>query len=257
VKVPRWLILAAVCCPLVTAAQTPAERLVTARRHIAARQLDSARAVLLVAIDSASGAPPAVRAEGFVLLAIVEEHLGSDSAARAAIVQAVRIDPDLQVDGLDDIVPGLAVFLEEERCRVAGRITAAGLCAPRAPARDTAQAPFQDCVRRCPDGVSKPILRELPDIGFSLPQGQMGPSGVRGQVTLEFIVSPEGFADAGSARIASSTIRAFELFLLNRLTTARFYPAFAPDGAVAARIRLRFDFRAVGLDRVSYSVKVL
>jgi hypothetical protein len=244
--------------PYRVVAQTPAERLSNARRQIAARQFDSARVVLRAAVDSTSGGSAAQRAEGWVLLAIVEERTGHDSVARAAILEAVRIKPDLEVEGLDQIAPRLADILAEEQCRVAGLVTAAGMCRPTVPAvPDTAVAPFQDCTRRCPEGVSKPILRELPDIGRHLPPGRMGPSGVRGQVTLEFIVSPDGFVDLGSARVSVSTIQAYESFLLNRLTTARFAPALARDGPVPARIRMRFDFRATGLDRVSYTVKVL
>jgi hypothetical protein len=232
------------------AAQSPAERLTIARRHIVARQFDSARVMLRAAVDSTAGGSVPQRAEGFVLLAIVEEQTGQDSVARAAMLEAVRIKPNLEVEGLDQIAPRLADILIEERCR--------GTCRAQATALpDTAAAPFQDCTRRCPEGVSKPILRELPDIGRQLPPGRMGPSGVRGQVTLEFVVSPEGFVDQGSARVSVSTIQAYEPLLLDRLTTARFAPAFARDGPVPARIRMRFDFRATGLDRVSYTVRVL
>jgi hypothetical protein len=257
-RLSQAFVLLVLVAPHRVAAQTPPERLTIARRHIAARQFDSARVVLRAAVDSTAGGSVAQRAEGFVLLAIVEEHTGQDSVARAALLEAVRIKPNLEVEGLDQIAPRLADILAEERCRAAGVVTAEGMCRPKATAvPDTAVAPFQDCTRRCPEGVSKPILRELPDIGRQLPPGRMGPSGVRGQVTLEFVVSPEGFVDPGSARVSVSTIQAYEPFLLNRLTTARFAPALARDGPVPARIRMRFDFRASGLDRVSYTVRVL
>jgi hypothetical protein len=239
-------------------AQTSAERLAIARRHIAALQYDSARAALRPVIDTASRESAEVRAEGFVLLAIIEDRQGNLPAARQALQDALRVKPDLKVEGLEQVAPMVAPYFEVERCRVQGGGALGCDDVAAADGRERpATVPFQDCLRRCPDGVTKPVLQQLPDIGRHLPPVQMGPSGVRGQVTLEFVVGPEGFVDQGTARVTSSTIRAYEDFLMNRLSTARFRPAISVDGPVPARIRMRFDFRATGLDRITYTVRVL
>jgi hypothetical protein len=44
---------------------------------------------------------------------------------------------------------------------------------------------------------------------------------------------------------------------VTEVSAVRFQPALAATGPVAARVRVRFEFRAEGLQRVHFSAKVL
>ncbi len=108
--------------PLPLPGQSRAAALVdSARRAVAANRLDSAAALLRLALDTSAHATRAERENAFVWQGIVRFLGGDSTAARAAFRQALALDTTLDVKGLDRVSPELAQLFHEEK-RSAARL---------------------------------------------------------------------------------------------------------------------------------------
>jgi len=85
-------------------------RIATARAYISARQFDQADTALRSALDFAPYLMDTVHV--FVWRAILEHLRGSDSLAREDFHAAVGLYPLLQVNGLEQVAPGLDAIFE-------------------------------------------------------------------------------------------------------------------------------------------------
>ena len=87
----------------------------SARVQIEANHLDSAEALLRAAVDTTAPAAPADRKNALVWDGIVQFLRGQEDLARTAFRQALALDPDLNVNGLDQLSPELAQLFQQEK----------------------------------------------------------------------------------------------------------------------------------------------
>jgi TonB family protein len=107
--------------PAALPGQSRAAQLVdSARRAVTANRLDSAAALLRLALDSSAHATRGERENAFVWQGIVQFLAGDSSAARAAFRQALALDSTLDVKGLDRVAPVLGEMFQQEK-RAAAR----------------------------------------------------------------------------------------------------------------------------------------
>lgn len=103
--------------PAALPGQSRAAQLVdSARRAAAANRLESAAALLRLALDTGTHATRGERENAYVWQGIVQFLARDSSATRAAFRQALALDSTLEVNGLDRVSPALGqLFLEERR----------------------------------------------------------------------------------------------------------------------------------------------
>src|SRR5207237_69586 len=87
----------------------------SARVQLAANHLDSAVALLRSALDTTAPAAPADRNNALVWDGIVQCLRGDEDLARAALRQALALDPGLEVNGRDKRSPELAQHFQQEK----------------------------------------------------------------------------------------------------------------------------------------------
>lgn len=108
--------LLALASPALARAQTPAGRHIeAARAQLDALNADSAISLLHYAVDPRTGAGLAERLRGYVLLGIADLINGQKSEARAALREALTLDPELRIDSLADLSSELVSTFNAER----------------------------------------------------------------------------------------------------------------------------------------------
>lgn len=250
--------IAGALLPLLTApalhAQTRADYLAQAREQISHRNSDSALTLLRLVTDSQAGEPTARQVEAWILTGVVSFYRGEDSSVVAAFRRAFALDPGVQAAGLGAIDSSLAATFEGQRPRAAAAML---------PAPGSADSVYE-CVKRCPAGVSKPSLSHFPQVSpQDVPASQsqiypgasgLGASGLRGAIEFHFIVNEAGAVEPGSVEVSMSTARRWQPPFLQGLLQARFRPAMLGPRPVRARVRLRVDINAEGMDQFRYSL---
>jgi hypothetical protein len=249
----RSLIIQGVLAGLLVAApataQDPApgesseQLLAAARAQIAATHLDSA-AALLRRVAEAPARAVADRVQAWVLLGVVDFYRSGDSAAAIAFRQALVLDPGLQVAALEQLEPAAAQILAAER---------AALAVPVATPAPSVAGPL-DCVRKCPDGVRPPRFTYFPRILFEA--DIFGRRSTHAYLVFHAVINADGLVEPESVWMAGGTAQALEVQLRQGLLQARFQPGRAVGVPVRARVAMRFDFRAEGLNSVRYSYQV-
>ncbi len=101
--------------PPATAQVSAAQAIEAARSQIDAINVDSAAALLRLALDPASGASERQRVRAFVLLGVTHLILRQEREARDAFRQALQLDPQLRVDSLADLSSDLLAVFDAER----------------------------------------------------------------------------------------------------------------------------------------------
>jgi hypothetical protein len=117
----RWYLCVAalLAAPLPAPAQTPPARYIeAARAQIEALNADSAASLLRYAVDPRTGAGVADRLRGYVLLGIAELTREDRPEARAALQQALALDPELRVDSLAFLHSDLLSTFNAERASI-------------------------------------------------------------------------------------------------------------------------------------------
>lgn len=227
---------------------TPAERVTAARALIHAHDLDSAATLLHQVADSPSTAAAADRATAFVWLGIVSFYQGDDSSTARSFRAALALDPAIDPGNLAATDSMLAATWRHERAAVPRDRAAL------APASNpTPMSVVHDCVRGCKGGERSPRLLGLPQMRIDNP-GQLGPSGVHGRVVVRAVVDETGRLEPETITVVSSSSAGFERSVRDVLPMLRFRPAASGGQDVVARVELRFDIRAEGLDWVRYEV---
>jgi len=118
VRAPRSLVIAllVLASPARAPAQTPAGRYIeAARAQLDVLNADSAVSLLHYAVDPRTGAGLAERLRGYVLLGIAELINGRKSEARAALREALMVDPEIRIDSLADLSSELVSTFNAER----------------------------------------------------------------------------------------------------------------------------------------------
>ena len=237
-----------VCQRSAASQATPAERVTAARALIHAHDLDSAATLLRQVADSPSTAPPTDRATAFVWLGIVSFYQGDDSTTARSFRAALALDPSIDAGNLAAVDSALAATWRHEQ---------AAMPRDRAPlAAASHPAPMgvlHDCVRGCKGGERPPRLLGLPQMRTDN-LGQLGPSGVHGRVVVRAVVDETGRLEPETVTVESSSSSGFEQSVRDVLPMLRFRPAAVGGQDVVARVELRFDIRAEGLDWVRYTV---
>lgn len=233
-------------------AQNRLDYLALAREQLSHRNSDSALALLRLVTDSQGGEPTPRQVEAWILTGVVAFYRGEDSSVVAAFRRAFALDPGVQAVGLSGIDSSLGATFEAQRPKV----SAAALPEP-----STADSVYE-CVKRCPTGVSKPSLAHFPQVTpQDVPAAQsqiypgssgLGASGLRGAIEFHFIVNEAGAVEPGSVQVTMSTARRWQPPFLQGLLQARFRPAMLGPRPVRARVRLRVDITAEGLDAFRY-----
>ncbi len=241
----HWLAVCLACtAPMPAAGQSPTvpDLIAAARSLVTAQQLDSAVVLLRRAIDSGSGGTIVQRAQALVLLGIVRYYEGQDSLTAAAFRAAIVLDTTLRVGGLSEIDPSLARVFEAERAMVVAETAT----------RSAAQS-VHYCVPHCLEGVVGPRLRDIPHFVVL----DSGPDFINTHavVVVRMVVSEGGFPEPETIRIASSTMRSVDAEVLDAVRAAHFQPAKANGVPVRALVELSFDFRAEGMNGVTYRVR--
>src|SRR5712692_2680834 len=93
----------------------------SARRQVAAHQLDSAAALLRLALDTSAHATRGERENAFVWQGIVQFLGGDSTATRGAFRQALALDSTLDVKGLDGVSPVLGQLFQQESAPPPGK----------------------------------------------------------------------------------------------------------------------------------------
>jgi hypothetical protein len=243
-------VLASLLVAAPVAAQDPApgesseQLLAAARAHLAATQLDSA-AALLRRVAEAPARAVADRIQAWVLLGVVDLYRSGDSAAAVAFRHALALDPGFQMAALEQFDPTAARILAAERAALAVPVAA--------PAPPAAEAPV-DCVRKCPEGVRPPRFTYFPRL--ELHTDIFGRWGTNANLVLQAVISADGLVEPETVWMAGGTARALEALMREALLQARFQPGRADGVPVRARVAMRFDFRAEGLNSVRYTYQV-
>ena len=235
-------------------AQARPDYLAQAREQISHRNSDSALALLRLVTDSQAGEAVARQVEAWILTGVVSYYRGEDSSVVEAFRRAFALDPGVQAAGLGAIDSSLAATFEAQRPKRVAAVL---------PAPATADSVYE-CVKRCPSGVSKPSLSHFPqvspqDVPPSASQiypgaSGLGASGLRGAIEFHFIVNEAGSVEPGSVEVSMSTARTWQPAFLQGLLQARFRPAMLGPRPVRARVRLRIDINAEGMDQFRYSL---
>ena len=235
-------------------AQSRPDYLALAREQISHRNTDSALALLRLVTDSQAREPAGRQVEAWILTGVVAFYRGEDSSVTAAFRRAFALDPGVQAAGLSAIDSSLGARFESLRPKPA----AAALPEP-----STADSVYE-CVKRCPEGVSKPSLAHFPQVTpQDAPASEsqiypgssgLGASGVRGAIEFHFIVNEAGAVEPGSIEVSMSTARRWQPPFYQGLLQARFRPAMLGPRPVRARVRLRVDITAEGLDAFRYTL---
>src|SRR5512146_386853 len=215
-------------------AQARPDYLARAREQISHRNSDSALALLRLVTDSQAGEPAARQVE--------------------ACRRAFALDPGVQAAGLGAIDSSLPATFEAQRPKRVAAVL---------PAPATADSVYE-CVKRCPSGISKPSLSHFPQVSpQDVPPSEsqiypgasgLGASGLRGAIEFHFIVNEAGSVEPGSVEVSMSTARAWQPAFLQGLLQARFRPAMLGPRPVRARVRLRVDINAEGMDHFRYNL---
>lgn len=201
-----------------------------ARTQVRLANLDSADVLLGRVIGAPVPGDTALRAEAFVLLAMVRYYQGNDSATTAAFREALSLSPTLQVSGLAQMDPALGALFETERLR--------GTFSRRN--RDT----IYSCTPRCVgiDVEPKVIARAGGFLRTETPPG--GYASGRGTALLRATLDTLGFVEPGSVEVVQSNLsREVNDFFVERLREARYSPAIARGRPVRVRIERRIDMR--------------
>lgn len=235
-------------------AQTRPDYLARAREQLSQRNSDSALALLRLVTDSQAGEPVARQVEAWIFTGVVSFFRGEDSSVVAAFRRAFALDPGVQAAGLSAIDSSLAATFEAQRPETVAAVL---------PAPATADSVYE-CVKRCPTGVSRPSLAHFPQVqpqdvpasGSQIYPGAsgLGASGLRGAIEFHFIINQAGSVEPGSVEVSMSTARSWQPAFRQGLLQARFRPAMLGPRPVRARVRLRVDIHAEGMDHFRYNL---
>jgi hypothetical protein len=131
----------------------------------------------------------------------------------------------------------------------------AALVAAPAAAQDSSRAVY-DCLNKCPAGVVPPRFAFFPRIDIA--GASVGVYDRRSRTFLQFeaVIGPDGTIEPETVIVSGGTARGTEEELRRGLVQARFAPGRAGDVPVRARVRLRFDFEAEGVNWVKYTYRV-
>lgn len=227
------------------APDSSAQLIAVALSQIKAQKLDSA-AGLLQRVAEAAARPVPVRVQAWVLLGVVEFYRSGDSAAAAALREALALDPDLHVPALETQYPDVAQLLAGERAALANR-------APRAVAPSV-----HDCLAKCPEGVRPPYFESFPSL--QIMEGSIGGAvslrRMRSFLSFTGVIDENGVLEQESLRVSGGTARGTESDLRRGLTQAKFAPGRFKGVPARTRVTLRFDFQAEGVGWVRYSYRV-
>lgn len=254
---PSALTGALFCQLLLTAsvlgAQGRPDYLASAREQMRQGNRDSAVVLLRLVTDTLAGEPTSRQVEAWVLTGVLAFYAADDSAIATAFRHAFAIDPGVQATGLAAIDSSLGATFEALRPKVA-TADSVHRGAPALPAADADSV--YDCVKRCPAGVSKPVLLRFPQVNpaDAPPSGSqiypgaggMGPSGLHGVIEYHFIVNQAGSVEPGSVVVSMSTAGRWQPVFLQGLLQAAFRPADLGPNPVRARVRLRVDISREG-----------
>jgi hypothetical protein len=140
-----------------------------------------------------------------------------------------------------------------KRVMVVGAL-AALLVSPAA-AQDSSRAVY-DCLNKCPSGVAPPRFEFFPRVEVA--NASVGIYDRRSRTFLQFeaVIGVDGTIEQETLIVAGGTARGTEAELRRGLVQARFVPGRAGDVPVRARVRLRFDFEAEGVNWVKYAYRV-
>ncbi len=230
---------------------TPAERVTAAQALIHAHDLDSAAALFHQVADSPSTAPPTDRATAFVWLGILSFYQGDDSGTARSFRAALALDPAIDAGNLAATDSTLAATWRHEQAAVRRDHPT---LTPASASNPAPVGVVHDCVRGCKGGEHSPRLLGLPPMRIDNPGQQLGPSGVHGRVVVRAVVDETGRLEPETITVVSSSAAGFERSVRDVLPMLRFRPAAIGGQDVVARVELRFDIRAEGLDWVRYEV---
>ena len=114
--VSRFILLPCLLLAPTLAAQSRDSLIVAARARTALADYDSADALLHAALDSTTPPGPTFSQQASALFwqGIVHFSRGNDSLARLSIRAALRLNPNITMEGLGESAPRLAAILDEE-----------------------------------------------------------------------------------------------------------------------------------------------
>ncbi len=215
----------------------------SARVLLGAASFESALALLRRSLEDSVGPTHDDSLESLILLGVAHFFAGRDSATRSAFRSALTLDPSLTAANLAALDPELARLLEAERAT-------ASAVAPRvAPA-------VYECVARCPPGVRKPRLVDIPRDPFARGQDAYGATWGRGRVVIYAVVDAGGLLEQSSMQVVSNTVPGMLPIIRDLLPIMRFQPASHDGLPVRARVALRFEFEPEGTNQWTYRVLV-
>jgi hypothetical protein len=247
------MLTALAAAPTTAAAQSPpvqsgdttaADPLAPAREQVAARNLDSA-AALIRRVAEAPSQSVATRIEAWVLLGVVDFYRSGDSATAFAFRQALVLDPGFQVT-LNNVDPAVERILATERAALSTTV--------RPPPPEPAGV--QECVGRCPEGVRPPQFSFFPHVQILEASVGVHDTRMRTFLTFRVIVGADGIIEPESIIIASGTAPGAELEVRRALVQSRFTPGRKDGVPCRTRVTLRFDFEAEGTTWVKYTYRV-
>jgi len=238
----------------VLGAQGRPDYLASAREQMRQGRRDSAAVLLRFVTDSLAEEPTPRQVEAWVLTGVLAFYGGDDSAVVTAFRRAFALDPGVQATGLATIDSSLGATFEALRPKVAAAQPVQSSAPPALP--PVGADSVYDCLKRCPAGVTKPVLLRFPQINpaDAPPSGSqiypgaggMGPSGLHGLIEYHFIVNQAGAVEPGSVVVAMSTAGRWQPVFLQGLLQASFRPADLGPNPVRARVRLRVDISREG-----------
>jgi hypothetical protein len=235
---------AAQATPVRSGDTTALDPLALAREQIAARNLDSA-AALIRRVAEAPSQGTSARLEAWVLLGVVEFYRAGDSATASAFRQALALDPGFQVT-LSDVDPAIPRILAAERAALPPPVQ-------RLP-REVAEV--KDCVGKCPEGVRPPQFSFFPHMQILEASVGVYDTRMRTFMTFHVVVGADGIVEPESIITAAGTAPGAEAEVRRGLIQARFTPGRADGVPCRTRVTLRFDFEAEGTSWVKYTFRV-
>jgi hypothetical protein len=237
---------AAQSTPVQSGDTTAADPLAPAREQVAARNLDSA-AALIRRVAEAPSQSVATRVEAWVLLGVVDFYRSGDSATAFAFRQALALDPAFEAT-LNNVDPAVERILAAERAALPGVVPP--------PRIDPAAEPVHDCLGKCPEGVTPPQFAFFPQIEFANASVGLSDRRSRTFLTLHAVVGADGIIEPETIMVASGTARGTETEVRRGLIQARFTPGRKDGVRCRTRVTLRFDFEAEGTSWVKYTYRV-
>jgi hypothetical protein len=172
----------------------------------------------------------ALRAEAFVLLAMVRYYQGNDSATTMAFREALALRPMLQISGLARMDPALGALFETERLRVA----------TPSENRDT----IYSCTPRCLGLDVEPRLKVGAGSRERVALVDPGPHGGRGTALLRATLDTLGRVEPGSVEVVHSDLPpVIHDLVVKNFRVARYSPAIVRGRPVRVRIERRIDRR--------------